>query len=73
MMHSVNVYDTYLPVLVLKARYLGGSAICTCIYIYVGVPDWALGWLSLGLGMVLASRIQSYSILQVTLVTTITN
>ena len=38
-----------LPSLVLKARHLSGSAFCKSMYI--GVPEQALGWLPLGLGL----------------------
>ena len=43
-------------------RHLHCRWICL-LYLYVGVPDWALGWLTLDLGLVLAFPIQSYSIL----------
>ena len=42
-----------LPPLVLKARHLSGPAVCVLIYsLYIGVPEQALGWLLLGLGLV---------------------
>ena len=37
-----------LSVLVLKARHLSGSTVCTGIIYNIGVPDYVQGWLPLG-------------------------
>ena len=39
--------------IVLKARHLSGSAFCTCILCIVNVPEQALGWFPVDLGLVL--------------------
>ena len=49
-LHELYCTDMYLPPLVLKARYLSNSAFSISI---IDVPEQALGWPPLGLGLVM--------------------
>ena len=42
---KLYVIQAHVPVLVLKARHICGSAFCL---VGIGVPDKALGWFPLG-------------------------